>query len=329
MRTITIDDKNDNQRLDKFLKKYFSAASSGFIYKMLRKKNITLNGKKDTGSSILNTGDKINVYFSDETFDKMRGLDESQSDFDYYKSLDVNLDIIYQDDNIIAVNKPAGILSQKSKDDDISINELIIAYLIKEKGYTLDEYRLFHPSVSNRLDYNTTGVILAAKTLKGQQSLSKALKERTLDKEYICVVKGAIKRDMTLTGSLVKDSDNNIVTITNERTNTNYDNELLRSDIITEITPVSSGADTSVLKIHLVTGKTHQIRAHLSHISHPIIGDAKYGEPAINDTYRDRYGVTSQLLHSYKTTYEGNEIIAPIPSVMSEIIEEEHGNLEL
>ena len=340
MREIIIDNSSENQRLDKFLKKYFANASSGFIYKMLRKKNITLNGKKDSGVTLLKCGDIINVYFSDDTFSKMRGLDESKTQYNYYKRLDYRLDVIYEADDIIAVNKPAGILSQKSKDSDISINEYIIAYLINERGYSIDEYRLFHPSVSNRLDYNTTGVMLAAKTLKGQQELSSALKERTIDKYYICIVAGVVEKSVMLTGQLVKDTDNNMVAVTDE---SGDDAVIGATDnigegvaaigsgngIVTEIAPIASNNDTSLLKVHLVTGKAHQIRAHLAHIGNPIIGDIKYGTKAINEAYKAKYGVTTQLLHSYVTFYKNTEIKAPLPGVMKRIIEEEYGDLGL
>ncbi|HAQ52251.1 MAG TPA: RluA family pseudouridine synthase [Lachnospiraceae bacterium] len=319
MKEIIIDSSAANQRFDKFLKKYFSASSNGFIYKMLRKKNIILNDKKDDGSSILLEGDTIKVFFSDETFDKMRGLDNSADEYNYLKRLNYNLDVIYEDDNIIACNKPAGMLSQKSKASDISINEYIISYLINERNYSIEDYRLFHPSISNRLDYNTTGVILGAKTLQGQQELSLALKERTIDKYYICIVKGKVAKDILLKGSLTKNKRTNMVKIIADG------NE---PQIETDIKVISSNNDISLLRIHLITGKTHQIRAHLSSINHPIIGDIKYGDNKINNYYKDKYNLNSQALHSYITIYKEIEIKAPLPEVMKQIIEDKYGNME-
>lgn len=319
MKEIIIDSSAANQRFDKFLKKYFSASSNGFIYKMLRKKNIILNDKKDDGSSILLEGDTIKVFFSDETFDKMRGLDNSADEYNYLKRLNYNLDVIYEDDNIIACNKPADMLSQKSKASDISINEYIISYLINERNYSIEDYRLFHPSISNRLDYNTTGVILGAKTLQGQQELSLALKERTIDKYYICIVKGKVAKDILLKGSLTKNKRTNMVKIIAD------ENE---PQIETDIKVISSNNDISLLRIHLITGKTHQIRAHLSSINHPIIGDIKYGDNKINNYYKDKYNLNSQALHSYITIYKEIEIKAPLPEVMKQIIEDKYGNME-
>lgn len=319
MREIIIDSSTKNQRLDKFLKKYFSAASNGFIYKMLRKKNIVLNGKKDDGSSILLEGDRIKVFFSDETFNSMRGLDNSKREYDYYKSIDYNLDVIYEDDNIICCNKPCNMLSQKSEADDISINEHILSYLINEKSYSLEEYRVFHPSISNRLDYNTTGVILAAKTLKGQQELSKALKDRTINKYYIALVKGNVSKNLHLKGYLEKNSKTNTVTVNNNDKDTNIE---------TDIKVIARSERISLLKIHLITGKTHQIRAHLSSVNHPIIGDIKYGDDKINSFYKKNYNLKSQALHSYITEYNDIKIKAPLPEVINKIIEDEYGNLE-
>ncbi len=319
MKEIIIDSSAANQRFDKFLKKYFSASSNGFIYKMLRKKNIILNDKKDDGSSILLEGDTIKVFFSDETFDKMRGLDDSADEYNYLKRLNYNLDVIYEDDNIIACNKPADMLSQKSKASDISINEYIISYLINERNYSIEDYRLFHPSISNRLDYNTTGVILGAKTLQSQQELSLALKERTIDKYYICIVKGKVAKDILLKGSLTKNKRTNMVKIIAD------ENE---PQIETDIKVISSNNDISLLRIHLITGKTHQIRAHLSSINHPIIGDIKYGDNKINNYYKDKYNLNSQALHSYITIYKEIEIKAPLPEVMKQIIEDKYGNME-
>lgn len=319
MKEIVIDSSTQNQRLDKFLKKYFSASSSGFIYKMLRKKNIVLNGKKDDGSSLLLEGDIIKVFFSDETFDKMRGLDNSADEYNYYKKIDYKIDVIYEDEDIIACNKPANLLSQKSKANDISINEYIISYLINEKGYSLEDYRLFHPSISNRLDYNTTGVILGAKTLKGQQELSRALKERNITKYYICIVKGYVEKDIRLKGNLTKDNKINKVSVSNTEE---------KSNIETDIKVIANSDNTSLLKIHLITGKTHQIRAHLASINHPIIGDIKYGDEEINNHYKSLYKLYTQALHSYITIYNNIEIKAPLPNVINRIIEEEYGNVE-
>lgn len=319
MQKIIIDSSNENQRLDKFLKRYFTQAKSSFIYKMLRKKNITLNGHKDSGNTIIKADDVIEVFFSDKTFAIMQGEDVSSSEYESLRNVRGNVDILYEDDDILAVNKPKGMLSQKRNKNDISINEHIISYLINEKKYSLKDYRTFHPSISNRLDTNTTGVILAAKTLKGQQNLSYALKHRKIDKYYIALVYGLIDEHKTLKNKLNKDKNNNIAYI-KKSNNTN---------IVTDINPIIYNDHLTLLKIHLITGKTHQIRAHMAYIGHPIIGDMKYGIKRYNDYYKEKYNVTSQMLHSYQTYYDDIIITAPLPDIMKRIIKEEYGDVEL
>lgn len=318
MKEIRIDTLSANQRLDKFLMKYFNAASSGFIYKMLRKKNIVLNGKKCDGKAVLQEGDIIKVFFSDETFDKMRNLSADNNEYEYLKGIKYSIDILYEDDDIIACNKPKELLSQKSKPDDVSINEHILSYLINKKNYSIEDYRIFHPSVSNRLDYNTTGVIMAAKTLKGQQELSRALKDKTICKYYLALIEGRIDCEMTLNGSFTKDTDNNKVTIVNDNS----------GEVITKVTPISYNDSISLIKVKLYTGKSHQIRAHLASINHPIIGDKKYAGDKLYNIHKSKYLVTTQMLHSYTTIYKDIVIKAPIPHDMMRIIEEEYGDLE-
>lgn len=315
MKEIIVTKSQENQRLDKFLKKYFKSASPSFIYKMLRKKNITLNSKKDDGSSIIKENDIIKVFFSDETFEKMRGNCTTNSEYNYYKNFKYNVDILYEDSDIIALNKPSGILSQKSKANDISINEHLLSYLICNNKITEEEYSVFHPSISNRLDYNTSGIILGAKTLKGQQELSKALKERTITKKYLCVVKGEVNKKIVLKGSFYKDQTENIVYINNNK----------GDEVITEIDPIEWNKDYSVLEIHLITGKTHQIRAHLASINHPIIGDIKYGDKKCNDYYIKNNNVKSQLLHACYVEYKDIKIYSKQPKEMEGFI---NGNLE-
>ncbi len=315
MREIIITSKEENQRLDKFLKKYFKNASSGFLYKMLRKKNIVLNSKKDDGSSLLKENDVIKVFFSDETFDKMRGLEQGNKEFLYYKALKQNVKVLYEDEDIIALDKPSGKLSQKSKETDISINEELLAYLIQNEKISQEDFSVFHPSISNRLDFNTSGIILGAKTLKGQQELSEALKKRTIDKYYICIVKGCIKEHILLKGSFMKDENANFVFIDNSKS----------EDVLTEIEPIEFKDKYSVLKIHLITGKTHQIRAHLASIDHPIIGDMKYGDKKCNEYYYKTHGIKSQLLHAFYVKYNGLDIKSDIPKEMKGFID---GNME-
>ena len=180
MKEFTITKNEAAQRLDKYLKKLLPEASSGFIYKMLRKKNITWNGKKAAGSEKLAAGDCIRLYLADETFDKFSAYrPQSTAGAD-----GTRLDVIYEDEDILLINKPCGMLSQKAKPSDVSANEYLIAYLLASGAVTEESLRTFHPSVCNRLDRNTSGILTAGKSLKGLQELSAALKERTVNKYY-------------------------------------------------------------------------------------------------------------------------------------------------
>lgn len=285
MREIEIKQNEAGQRFDKFLTKYMNLAPKSFFYKMLRKKNITLNKKKADGSEILDLGDKVTLFLSDETIDKFSAvkIDKVQS----------NLDILYEDSNILLVNKAVNMLSQKAKEDDISLVEHVISYMLETKQIKEEELRSFKPSICNRLDRNTTGILVAGKTLIGLQTLSKAFKERTIKKYYLCVVLGEVKKQELLNGYLYKDEKTNQVTITKEKLEDSL-------PIMTEYTPLSSNGKLTLLKVELITGKTHQIRAHLASIGHPIIGDDKYGDHLTNRAYKGKYKVYHQLLHSYQ-----------------------------
>ncbi len=287
---------------------------------MLRKKNITLNGKKSDGSNKLKEGDVVNIFFSDETYEKFSG--EKKDDTFQKLTLLANekaynkLSILYEDEEMVVVNKPSGLLSQKAQPGDVSANELFLAYLIDTNQLSEEEYQRVKPSVANRLDRNTSGLLLCGKTTKKLQELSLALKERTVKKYYICLVKGEIKEKKTFHGYLKKDEATNKVTI--------FDREQPDAKYIkTAYEPLSYNGKYTKLKVHLITGRSHQIRAHLAYLGHPILGDYKYGEKAFNNQLKSEYGVTCQMLHSYEMIFDdGLHIKAPLPKLYNEIMGE-------
>lgn len=314
MQQIMIKENEAGQRLDKMLAKYLNEAPKSFLYKMLRKKNITLNGKKAAGNEILSCGDEVKLFLSDETIARF-----SSSLVQYTKE---KLDILYEDENILLINKPAGMLSQKASDSDESVVEHLITYLLTSGQLKEQDLKTFKPSVCNRLDRNTSGMIAAGKSLAGLQELSRLFQNRTLEKYYLCLVEGDIEEPTRIRGYLKKDVKTNQVTVTAGETAD-------ASAIETEYRPLKRGEDTTLLEVHLITGKTHQIRAHLASQGHPVIGDYKYGNRRNNDRYQKAYGLKYQLLHAYRLVFpglegalsnlSGKEFIAPLPEEFRKI----------
>ncbi|MBQ5431670.1 MAG: RluA family pseudouridine synthase [Lachnospiraceae bacterium] len=292
MKELTIDKTTAGQRLNKYLLKYFKNATSSFIYKMLRKKNIVLNGKKATGSEMLKEADKIKVFFSDETFEKMRGVAAAKANAHRLDRLPVKpLSIVYEDEDILVVNKPAGLLSQGAKEGDDSVNSRLLAYLWKDKKITEESFALFHPSVVNRLDRNTSGLVLAGKTLAGTQMLTEEIRNHSSQKYYHCFVAGRLEKECKLRDYLIKDPAQNRVFVRKDKT-------IGALEIKTDVTPLEVFEDYTYVRVHLLTGRTHQIRAHLSFAGYPVIGDPKYGNREVNERFCKKYNVRRQLLHA-------------------------------
>ncbi|MCI8549311.1 MAG: RluA family pseudouridine synthase [Lachnospiraceae bacterium] len=321
MRELHVKEEEAGQRLDKYLQKYMAEAPKSFFYKMLRKKNITCNKKKCDGSERLKEGDCIQLFLSDETIEGFRRKSQDRKSFPVTK-----LDILYEDSQVLLINKPAGMLAQKAGEGDVSLVEYLPGYLLATGAVTEESLRSFRPSVCNRLDRNTSGLITAGKTPAALRELSSLFKDRTARKYYLCLVKGKVEKEGRLLGWLFK----------NEKTNQVMVCPAPRkgaSEICTVCTPIAGKENLTLLKVELITGKSHQIRAHLSSVGHPVIGDRKYGDENLNRQYREKYGLSYQFLHAWQMEFpklsgplaglSEKTVEAPLPKLLKEILEEE------
>jgi 23S rRNA pseudouridine955/2504/2580 synthase len=321
MQLLTITPQEAGQRLDKFLAKYMEQAPKSFFYKMMRKKNITLNGRKAAGMERLEAGDEVRLFLADETIAGFRGEKKEQP----LPSESVLLSIVYEDEDIVVVNKPQGMLSQKAEKTDVSLIEYITAYVMKGREMRQTTFR---PGICNRLDRNTTGLVAAGKSVAGLQWFNQLFRERTLKKYYLCLVKGKLTKRADIDGYLTKDEKHNRVTVHTEKTD-----GAVR--IVTAYEPLADtvwkGQEYTLLKVHLITGKSHQIRAHLQSIGHPIVGDTKYGEKSMYHLFKKEFGVRYQLLHAWKLClplsgnlppkYHGMTWTAPLPEQFQRVLE--------
>jgi 23S rRNA pseudouridine955/2504/2580 synthase len=263
--SVYIDELNANQRFDKFLIRYFGAAGKGFVYKMLRKKRIKLNGMKADGGEMLAAGDVVTMYISPQT---MRGLGTVS---DTVRALP-GIDVVYEDKDFLIVDKPVNLLTHAEKDGDDTLVGRIVYYLYRNGGYDPTVQGAFTPVCCNRLDRNTSGIIAAAKNLPAAQALAAAFRDGDAERWYAAVVSGRVDGEL------------------------GFDADIDGKRAFTAVYPLKVTDSYSVVKIRLHTGRTHQIRKHLASAGYPIIGDTRYGDAGVNG----RFGVRGQLLRAYK-----------------------------
>ena len=317
LKVIVIDNNTENQRLDKFLMKYFNKAGKSFIYKMLRKKRIKYNKGKAIGNEILKSGDSIQLYLSEETIDSFM---ESK----IIKSTSFDFSIIYEDDNIIICDKPAGLSVQKdSHNTNDSLNDQLLFYLYKKGEYLPSKDSVFTPSICNRLDRNTGGIVLFGKNFKAVKALNDIIKKREIDKFYLTVLEGNLKNDGIIEAYHLKDRINNKSEISSEFKEG-------AKKVITKYKKIAENGKFNLVEVDLVTGKSHQIRASFKFIGCNVIGDTKYGNSEINRFFKIKYGFENQFLHSYKIVFKDDcgffdylkekKFIAPLDDIKEKIV---------
>ena len=304
MREIPITEQDAGRRLDRFLNRLLPVAGTGFLYKMLRKKNITLNNAKAAGTETLEAGDVVRIWFSDETYDKFSGRipnigEEKKTETKAERKVKetYELSILFEDQHVIVIDKQAGLLSQKSAAEDISVNELLLEHL----GFKSDcgcAQKIFRPSACHRLDRNTSGVLVCGKTYKGLKTMTDMIRLREVEKYYLCLVRGETPENFTLRDHLLKERGENIVTVVPEGTPK-------AKEAVLEAETLGTANGISLLRVRLVTGRSHQIRVQLAHAGHPLLGDPKYGDERLTDVAAlpVEKKIKRPMLHAYALVF--------------------------
>ncbi len=287
MKTFTIGKNDAGQRLDKFVTKTVPSLPQALLYKYIRLKRIKINGKRAEISTRLTVGDVVDMYINDEFFV------EQEYKYDFLKA-SKNLSIVYEDENILLADKKVGLLSHP---DETEYNDTLITrikrYLYEKGEYRPADENSFAPALVNRIDRNTGGIVIAAKTAEALRVLNEKLKERELEKYYLCLVHGTLRQKSgTLEGWLTKDEKKNLVSVSKTPVTGG-------KQIRTKYRIVEEKDNLSLVEVELLTGRTHQIRAHFASIGHPLVGDGKYGTNALNKAL----GYKKQFLYSYRLKF--------------------------
>lgn len=319
MKVIKVSLNDANQRIDKYLKRVLPSVPANFLYKLFRKKDIKVNGKWVKENFHLNGGEKISVYISDvqyEDFTKTTKLVERQT---------CPFEIVYEDENMLVVNKPAGILVHGDEEEKKKTLINIVTNYLYGKGEYEPNKDSFAPSLVHRLDRNTSGLVMIAKNYRALSVLLDALNNKEkIKKTYLALVKGVVAKEFTYEVNLVKNSRENKVYVDDSHPN--------RKKAITYFAPNKKFTNYSLIEATLLTGRTHQIRVSLASVDHPIIGDDKYGDFALNHQFKKTYNLSSIFLHAYSLSFagfsddfsylNGLKLIAKLPLEKVKIIEE-------
>ena len=334
MREIPITANDAGRRLDRFLRKYLPGASLSEIYRMIRK-DVKVDSKRRNESYILNEGEVLTLYLSDEMFEK---FSRGRSGFGADSTLKASkakrtFGIVYEDDEILIASKPFGLLTHgDSREKKDHLANQVKDYLIASGAYDPRSEKVFTPAPVNRLDRNTTGLVLFGRTAPAMRELSRMIREDSIRKFYLTIACGAVEAEMHLGGSLVKDEAANKVQILDSDDGRRVETIVRPLRILS----LGNGLKATLCEVELVTGRSHQIRAHLASTGHPLIGDSKYagrGAAEVNRYYRERFGLSTQLLHACRVEFSdsvsgyetlgylaGKSFEAPVPAKFNIIL---------
>ena len=284
---LSITNKDANQRVDKYVKKYLNNAPLSFIYKLFRKKDVKINKHWVKENYILQDGDELSIYISDEQLKEFNSPKE-------IKKVDLNHPIIFEDENILIIDKPRGLLVHGDQNEKtITLTNEVLNYLYYKGEYDPND-KGFVPAPAHRLDRNTSGLVVFAKNLISLQELEDLFKNKeNISKEYLALVKGNLEGKVEINAPLFKDEKSGIVHISKNG-----------KSALTIVEKVKNYGDFSLVNVKILTGRTHQIRVHLASINHPVIGDSKYGDFKLNKEFKDLYNFENQFLHAYRLGFK-------------------------
>ncbi len=288
--------EENDQRLDRFLQKYLNKAPGSLIQKLIRTKKIKYNGKKAKPEDRIFTGGVIQIYVYDEV---LEGWMEKRPRTMYRGP---KLEIVCEDEHLLLINKPTGIMTHGAEKSDYgkTVVDGLLSHLMESGAYIPRRDSSFRPAVANRLDRNTSGLIIGCKTYEALKDVNQAIRRRKIRKFYRTVVVGNVENTFAVDSFLTKDAARNIV---------KSDLSGKGKESRTVATPLRRLEGYTELEIELVTGRTHQIRVHLAERGHPIVGDPKYGDLEVNRTFAARFGLHTQLLHAHRLEFGGLEIL--------------------
>ena len=307
MLEIVINHKEENQKIFKFVKKYLNNAPLSLIYKIFRKKDVKVNGKRVNEDYILKENDYVQIYVPND----FTNISETKE----LKETKITFEVLYEDDNLLAVYKPQGLLVVENENESTNtLSNQVLVYLANKNEYSI-ETKGFTPSPVHRIDRNTSGIVLIAKNMLASQELTKMFKNRTnIVKSYLALVKGTINGKGEINKNLIKDNNKSFVRICKS-------NEGMNALTLYEVK--EHILDYSLVSLTLKTGRTHQIRVHMSSINHPLVGDAKYGDFELNKLFKKNYQWEKQFLHASEVSFEGIsgplsylnsvKIVSPLP----------------
>ena len=309
MKKITVTRNDAEQRLDRFLRKYLNGASLSYIYKIIRK-DVKINGVRGKNETVIHEGDEITLYIPDDVLEKF-AVSRAKS-----SGARKNFTVAYEDENIIAVIKPFGLLTHgDGKEKKNTLVNQVVDYLIEKGDYNPRLERSFVPAAANRLDRNTTGLVLFGKNSTALRELNALIRDKnSVSKFYLTILAGNLTDEIHLKGSLTKDESKNMVKVSDDFA----DGE---KEIETIARPLENRPGYTLAEVELITGRTHQIRAHMASAGYPVIGDTKYGKQSVNKRLSERFGLTTQLLHAYRLRF--NEASGELAYLKGKVIDAE------